>query len=70
MKYKRDEIVNCFGKLYKIIRCNKHGFTGNEYDIEAVQPDKNGTFDSHIGISEGFITKYRDNYIYKNNMLL
>lgn len=55
MKYKKDQIINCFGGMYKITRCNKHGFTGNEYDIEAVMPNKSRTFDSHINVPEGII---------------
>ena len=56
MKYKKGQIVNCCGSLWKITRCNKQGFTGNEYDLEAVKPEKEGYFQTRDLVPEGFIT--------------
>ena len=56
-KYEMGNIVSFAGKLYKIVRKNKRGFTGHEYDLEALMPDKNTMFiETCFGIPEGFIT--------------
>jgi len=56
MKFKKNQIVVCFGRMFKITYCNKRGFTGNEYDIEAIKPDKSGYFETHTRVPEGFIS--------------
>lgn len=57
-KYEMDEIASFAGRLYRIKRKNKRGFTGCEYDLEALKPDsKTGFFETCFGIPEGFIVK-------------
>jgi hypothetical protein len=57
-KYLKDEIVSFAGRLYKIISYKRVGFTGIEYDLEALKPDtKTGFFEKCFAIPEGFIVK-------------
>lgn len=57
-KYEMGEIVSFAGRLYKIRRKNKRGFTGHEYDLEGLKPEsKTGFFEVCFGIPEGFIFK-------------
>ena len=57
-KYKMDEIVRFARKLYRIKRIKQSGFTGVEYDLEALKPDVNtGYFETCFLIPEGFIIK-------------
>ena len=57
-KYEMGEVVSFAGRLYKIIYKHKRGFTGHEYDLEALKADfKTGYFETCFKIPEGFITK-------------
>lgn len=57
MKYKKGESVLMCDKLYTITKCYKNGFTGNEYDLESILPDKNNIYKTETKIPEGFLTK-------------
>jgi hypothetical protein len=58
LKYSKGEIVNFAGRMYKITDYKRCGFTGIEYNLEALKPDKKtGFFERCYGIPEGFITK-------------
>ena len=57
MKYRKNQIVTCFGIMVKITRCQKKdSITGGPvYDAEAVKPDKEGYFMTYTRVPEGFI---------------
>jgi hypothetical protein len=57
VKYHSGDMVKFAGKLYKITDYKKAGFTGAEYNLEALKPTKNGFFERCFGIPEGFINK-------------
>lgn len=58
LKYKIGDTVDFAGKHYSIEFYKKNGFTGIEYDLRAMLPDKKtGMFEKCFGIPQGFLKK-------------